>query len=54
MINNVKKEHLDIYAKLYSNFMQAGLSIKHICYNIRLKDGMSIAIKTVKVLHALG
>ncbi len=54
MINNVKKERLGVYAKLYSNFIQAGLSIKHICYNIRLKDGMSWAIKTVKVLHCLG
>lgn len=50
MINNVKKEHIGVYAKLYSDFIQAGLSIKHICYNIRLKDGMSLAIKTVYIL----
>lgn len=50
MINNVKKEHLGVYAKLYSDFIKAGLSIKHICYNIRLKDGMSLAIKTVYIL----
>lgn len=50
MINNVKKEHFGVYAKLYSDFIKAGLSIKHICYNIRLKDGMSLAIKTVYIL----
>ena len=50
MINNVKKEHIGVYAKLYSDFIQAGLSIKHISYNIRLKDGMSLAIKTVYIL----
>lgn len=54
MINNVKKEHLGVFAKLYSAFIKAGLSIKHICYNIRLKDGMSLAIKTVKAAHGLG
>ena len=53
IIQNAKAARVKTYAKLYENFVRGGQAIKNICNNVKIKDGTSLAVKTIKLLTLL-
>lgn len=53
IIQNAKAARVKTYAKLYENFVKGGQAIKNICNNVKIKDGTSLAVKTIKLLTLL-
>ncbi len=54
IIKNAKTKRIKTYATLYNKFIKGGLALQNTCKNIRLKDGISLAMKTAKLFVALG
>ena len=48
VIQEAKDKRLKTYAKIFYNYEKGGKSLRNICYNVRLKDGISLGIKVAK------
>lgn len=52
IIQEAKDKRLKAYAKIFYNYEKGGGALRNICYNVRLKDGISLGFKLGKLIAA--